>query len=75
MSPADLTAAGASFGNVVELNLYVVGLKPEAVPLLREVPSRYVTRESPPASTLMGVSALVGADWLIEIEMVAVVTD
>jgi enamine deaminase RidA (YjgF/YER057c/UK114 family) len=57
------------------MNLYVVSLKPELVPMLREVRARYVNRESPPASTLVGVSALVGADWLIEIEVVAVVTD
>src|SRR5262245_48719607 len=30
-----------------------------------------VNPEGPPASTLVGVSALVGADWLIEIEVVA----
>ena len=70
-----LEAAGASFQDVVKMNLYVVGLKPEAVPMLREVRARYVHRESPPASTLVGVTALVGADWLIEIEVVAVVTD
>jgi enamine deaminase RidA (YjgF/YER057c/UK114 family) len=70
-----LKAAGASFRDVVKMNLYVVGLKPELVPLLREVRARYVNRESPPASTLVGVSALVGADWLIEIEVVAVVPD
>ena len=69
-----LKAAGASFRDVVKMNLYVVGLKPELVPLIREVRARYVSRESPPASTLVGVSALVGADWLIEIEVVAVVT-
>ena len=57
------------------MNLYVVGLKPEFVPLVREVRARYVDRDNPPASTLVGVSALVGADWLIEIEVVAVVTD
>jgi enamine deaminase RidA (YjgF/YER057c/UK114 family) len=67
--------AGASFREVVKMNLYVVGLKPELVPLLREVRARYVNRESPPASTLVGVSALVGADWLIEIEALAVVAD
>jgi enamine deaminase RidA (YjgF/YER057c/UK114 family) len=72
---AALKAAGASFQDVVKMNLYVVGLKPDLVPLLREVRARYVNRESPPASTLVGVSALVGADWLIEIEVVAVVTD
>src|SRR4051812_41185646 len=68
-----LKAAGASFRDVVKMNLYVVGLKPELVPLIREVRARHVSRESPPASTLVGVSALVGADWLIEIEVVAVV--
>ena len=70
-----LNAAGASFPDVVKITLYVVGLKPELVPLLREVRAHYVSRERPPSSTLVGVSALVGADWLIEIEVVAVVTD
>jgi hypothetical protein len=45
-------AAGASFREVVKMNLHVVGLKPEFVPLPREVRARYVNRESPPASTL-----------------------
>src|SRR5262245_28874917 len=66
-----LAAVGASFKDVVKTNLYVVGLKPEHVPVIREVRSRYVSAEHPPASTLVGVSALVGADWLIEIEAVA----
>ena len=70
-----LAAAGATFRDVVKMNLYVGGLKPEHVPLLREVRGRYVSAEKPPASTLVGVSALVGADWLIEIEVVAVVAE
>ncbi|MCC6421585.1 MAG: RidA family protein [Gemmataceae bacterium] len=69
-----LAAVGATFRDVVKTNLYVVGLKPEHVPVLREVRSRYVNAEQPPASTLVGVSALVGTDWLIEIEAVAVLT-
>jgi enamine deaminase RidA (YjgF/YER057c/UK114 family) len=68
-----LAAAGATFRDVVKSNLYVVGLKPEHVPMIREVRSRYVNAEHPPASTLVGVLALVGADWLIEIEVVAVI--
>jgi len=68
-----LKAVGASFRDVVKMNLYVVGLKPELVPLIREVRARYVNMQNPPASTLVGVSALVGADWLIEIEVIAVV--
>ena len=70
-----LMAAGAAFRDVVKMNLYVVNLKPEQVPMLREVRARYINPESPPASTLVGVSALVGADWLIEIEVVAVVPE
>jgi enamine deaminase RidA (YjgF/YER057c/UK114 family) len=70
-----LTAAGATFRDVVKTNLYVVGLKPEHVPMLREVRSRYVSVNHPPASTLVGVSSLVGADWLIEIEAVAVIRE
>ena len=70
-----LKAAGAGFGDVVKMNLYVVGLRPEQVPLIREVRGRYINKENPPASTLVGVSALVGADWLIETDVVAVVMD
>jgi enamine deaminase RidA (YjgF/YER057c/UK114 family) len=70
-----LAAAGATFRDVVKTNLYVVGLKPDHVPILREVRSRYVDAQRPPASTLVGVMALVGADWLIEIEAVAVIPE
>ena len=68
-----LTAAGATFKDVVKTSLFVVGLRPEHVPIIREIRGRYVWAEHPPASTLVGVSALVGPDWLIEIEAVAVV--
>ena len=70
-----LEAAGATWRNVVSTRLYVVNLTPEHVPIIREVRSRYVSPDHPPASTLVGVSALVGADWLIEIEATAVVAD
>lgn len=70
-----LTAVGARFQDVVKMNLFVVGLKPEHVPIIREVRGRYVHAEKPPASTLVGVSALVGADWLIEIEVIAVIPE
>ena len=70
-----LEAAGATWRDVVVTRLYVVNLKPEHVPIIREVRSRYVSAENPPASTLVGVSALVGADWMIEIEATAVVAE
>lgn len=68
-----LTAVGATFNDVVKTSIFVVGLKQEHVPIIREVRSRYVSANHPPASTLVGVSALVGPDWLIEIEATAVV--
>lgn len=69
-----LAAVGASFDDVVKMNLYVVGLRPDQVPMIRELRSRYVSANRPPASTLVGVQALVNADWLIEIEVTAVVS-
>lgn len=68
-----LAAAGATFKDVVKSNLYVVGLKPEHVPIIREVRARYFDAKNPPVSTLVGVEKLVGPDWLIEVEVVAVV--
>lgn len=70
-----LAAVGATFQDVVKTTIFVVGLRPEHVPVLREVRSRYVSADRPPTSTLIGVSALVGADWLIEIDAIAVVAD
>ena len=69
-----LAAAGATFDDVVKTNLYVVGLKLEHVPIIREIRSLYVSKDKPPTSTLVGVAALVHPDWLIEIEAVAVIS-
>ena len=56
-----LKAAGASFRDVVKMNIYVVGLKAEQVPIVREVRARYVNMEAAPASTFVGIAALVWA--------------
>ena len=68
-----LGAAGATFADVVKITYFVVDLKPELVPVLREVRRQYLDPDRPPASTLVGVAALVVTDWLVEIEVVAVV--
>ena len=70
-----LSAAGATFKDVVKMNIYVVGLKTEHVPIIRVVRGQYVSSQNPPASTLVGVSALVGPDWLIEIDVTAAVSE
>jgi enamine deaminase RidA (YjgF/YER057c/UK114 family) len=66
-----LAAAGATFSDVVKMNTYVVNYKPADVTVIREVRSKYVSSEKPPASTLVGVQALVREEFLIEVEVVA----
>lgn len=70
---AALAAAGATFADVVKITYFVVDLKPEHVTHIREVRKKYLSAEKPPASTLVGVAALVVPEWLIEIELTAVV--
>jgi enamine deaminase RidA (YjgF/YER057c/UK114 family) len=68
-----LAAAGGSFKDLVKINTYVVGYKPDQLPILREVRAEMLKDLTPPASTLIGVQALVNPDLLIEIEAIAVV--
>ncbi|MGE0816637.1 MAG: RidA family protein [Vicinamibacterales bacterium] len=67
-----LKAAGATFDDVVKTNYYM--LDASQVQVVREIRSRYFTRELP-ASTLVQVGRLANADFLLEIEVVAVVAD
>ena len=67
---AVLAAAGASFQDVVKNNTYLT--REEDISKLREVRQRYITGE-PPASTLAVISALANPDFLIEVEVIAVV--
>jgi enamine deaminase RidA (YjgF/YER057c/UK114 family) len=68
-----LAAAGASFADVVKINTYVVNYKPADVTIFREVRSKYVSKEKPPASTFVGVQSLAREGFLIEIELIAVI--
>jgi enamine deaminase RidA (YjgF/YER057c/UK114 family) len=68
-----LAAAGATFTDVVKVNTYIVNLKPEHLPIVRDVRSGYMPPQNPPASTLVGVAALANPDFLIEVEAIAVV--
>jgi enamine deaminase RidA (YjgF/YER057c/UK114 family) len=70
-----LAAAGATFQNVVNSRLYVVNFKTEYLPIIREVRNRYFNQANPPASTLVGVTALAKPEWLIEIEATAYLED
>jgi enamine deaminase RidA (YjgF/YER057c/UK114 family) len=68
-----LAGAGASFADVVKLNVYVVGYQSEHRALLQSVREKHVSKDNPPASTLIGVQALARPEFLVEIEAVAVV--
>jgi enamine deaminase RidA (YjgF/YER057c/UK114 family) len=70
---AALEAAGATWKDVVKANTYVVNLGPDSLPAIREARAEFYPTENPPASTLVGVTALAFPDLLIEIEVVAVV--
>jgi enamine deaminase RidA (YjgF/YER057c/UK114 family) len=72
---AALTAAGATFNDVVKINWYIKDYKPESLAALREVRTMYVNKDNPPASTLIGVAALAQEDYLIEVEAVAALPD
>jgi enamine deaminase RidA (YjgF/YER057c/UK114 family) len=68
-----LLAAGASQKDVVKICMFVVNLKNEDLPAIRGVRDAFFENIEPPASTLVGVTALAGPEWLLEIEAIAVV--
>jgi enamine deaminase RidA (YjgF/YER057c/UK114 family) len=68
-----LAAAGATLDDVVKINYYVKGYKPESLATVREVRNLYVNKAAPPASVLVGVTSLVQEDYLIEVDAVAVI--
>ena len=65
-----LKAAGASFANVVKTNYYMRDAS--QVSVVRDIRPKYFTKDLP-ASTLIEVPRLANPDFLIEIEVVAVV--
>jgi len=64
-----LAAAGATFENLVKLNIYITDIK--YYTLVQEVRVQYLSRPWP-ASTLVEVGALVHPKAMIEIEGIAV---
>jgi 2-iminobutanoate/2-iminopropanoate deaminase len=65
-----LEAAGAGFDHVVKLNIYSIDLDAHLATFTK-VRREYFPKE-PVASTTIQVPRLVHADWLIEIEAIAV---
>jgi enamine deaminase RidA (YjgF/YER057c/UK114 family) len=70
-----LRFAGANFEDIVKMTTYVVNYKPTDIDIVREVRKGYLSKENPPASTLIGVQALAHPQYMIEIEAIAVISD
>jgi len=67
-----LAAAGARIHDVVKITTFVVDFKPADRDVIRAVRARFI-EGTPPASTLVGVQALVMPELMIEIEAIAVI--
>jgi enamine deaminase RidA (YjgF/YER057c/UK114 family) len=67
-----LSAAGATFADVVKITTFVVGYRPEHRAVIAAARAPFFEGSPPPASTLLGVEALAAPEWLIEIEATAV---
>ena len=68
-----LDAVGATFNDVVKLNTFMVDMAANLTGY-RDVRTQYLSKnEHPPASTTVGVAALVNPDFLLEVEAVVVV--
>jgi len=68
-----LAAAGAAPADVVRLRLFVVNYKPEMAATLGGLLTEFFPAGAPPASTWIGVQSLAMPEFLIEIEVTAVV--
>jgi enamine deaminase RidA (YjgF/YER057c/UK114 family) len=70
---ACLAAAGCAFGDVFKVVTYVVDLTPEKADVVRAVRARWLPAGHRPASTMVGVTALVKPELLVEVEVAALV--
>lgn len=70
-----LAAAGASAEDVVKLNVYIVDLDGEKVGTVGAAMGKYFTHKDRPASTWIGVQALVSRRYMLEVEGTAIVAD
>ena len=68
-----LSAVGASYADIVKITTYVVNYKPEHRSIIGNARAPFFANGTPPASTLVGVAALAIAEWIVEIEAIAVV--
>lgn len=71
-----LAAAGATPNDVIKLTGFIVDINTDRVAQYAEARSRHFSdSNSPPASSLLGISGLVRDNLLLEVEAIAVIED
>jgi enamine deaminase RidA (YjgF/YER057c/UK114 family) len=68
-----LAAAGAAPSDVVRTGMYIVDYDPSMLGTLRRVRTEFFGDAAPGTSTLIGVSALAGPDFLFEVDAIAAI--
>lgn len=68
-----LGAIGATFEDVIKFTIYIVGLTQERRKAVMDVRARYISRENPPAATMVGIDQLVEPELLVEVEAVVAI--
>lgn len=72
---SQLKDAGATPEDVVKLNVYIVDLSQDAIQGIGAAKAKFFTAEDQPASTWVGISALVMPEMLVEIEAIAIIEE
>lgn len=70
---AALAAAGATPGDIVKTNTYIVNYKQSDYSAMREARASLFPAGEPPASTLVGVTSLAVDGLMVEMEAIAAV--
>jgi enamine deaminase RidA (YjgF/YER057c/UK114 family) len=68
-----LASAGAEPGDIVRMRTYIVDYKPEYLEPLGVETAAFFGDHPPPAATLLGVASLAMPEFMIEIEVTAVI--
>lgn len=68
-----LEAAGGNFHNLARITIYVRDLSEADLPIIRRIRDSHINLAMPPASALIGVSALFHPDIRVEVDAVAVI--
>ena len=65
-----IQAANMTFEHLVKINLFLTDMA--HIQMMRQVRDRFINRETPPSSTLIGVAALAVPGAMFEVDAVAV---